>query len=126
MTNCAVYLAMILCWQGESRRSTDADAFTEGRAAVGPLQITRILAEDVGMLDCYPAVFAAERDPRLANSQSREAFRRAAVILEGRLGREPTVRELQLCWRYGYERCRKQGWGDPEGYLELCEREVGR
>ena len=126
MTNCAVYLAMLLCWQGESRRSTDADAFTPGRAAVGCLQVTRILAEDVGMLDCYPARFNADRDPRLANSQSREAFRRAAVKLEQRLGYHPTVREIQLAWRYGYERCRKQGWGDPEGYLSKCEREVGR
>jgi hypothetical protein len=88
--------------------------------------VTRILAEDVGMLDCYPAKFNADRDPRLPESCNREAFRRAAVKLAGRLGYHPTVRELQLCWRYGYERCKRQGWGDPEGYLELCNREVGR
>jgi hypothetical protein len=126
MSNCAVYLAMILCWHGASTRSQDPDAFTEGRAAVGPLQITRILAADVGMLDCYPARFNADRDPRLPSSVSRMAFYLAAAQLERRLGYHPTVREIQLAWRHGYERCRKQGWEDPEGYLELCEREVGR
>lgn len=113
----------------ESSHGKNPKAWQHGWMGAGPLQITKIMADDYNQ-HILPAGRFVWPDDFLDRKTGLSAscivylwFNEwySAYHLK-KTGRLLTNRQIALAWKYGYKGCIRSGWADPEGYWRKVQQ----